>query len=132
MSSRVGYGGELVHVPVAETWSSHAGEPWWIQRMIEEHHDEAVAKGVKIVHCCGFDSVPSDLGTQAMVEHIRRTHDRRAVCTVPIGNSASALTPLRGALLSLAGHHCKAAMALITGPVQELEFVWSADQLEIE
>jgi len=57
-----------------------AGEPWWIHRMITKHHDEAARQGVKIVHCCGFDSVPSDLGTQAVVEHIKREHGRSA-CT---------------------------------------------------
>ncbi len=46
--------------------------------MIAEHHDEAARKGVKIVHCCGFDSIPSDLGTQAVVEHIKREHGRSA------------------------------------------------------
>lgn len=40
-----------------------AGEPQWIRRMIDRYHDEAVASGARIVHCCGFDSIPSDLGT---------------------------------------------------------------------
>ena len=35
------------------------------------HQDEAARKGVKIVNCCGFDSIPSDLGAQMMVNHIR-------------------------------------------------------------
>jgi short subunit dehydrogenase-like uncharacterized protein len=30
--------------------------------MIDKHHDQAKAKGVKIVHTCGFDSIPSDMG----------------------------------------------------------------------
>lgn len=38
------------------------GEPQWIRRMIDAHHEEAVASGARIVHCCGFDSIPSDLG----------------------------------------------------------------------
>ncbi len=40
-----------------------AGEVHWIARMIEVHHDTAVDSGARIVPCCGFDSVPSDLGT---------------------------------------------------------------------
>jgi short subunit dehydrogenase-like uncharacterized protein len=81
--------------------------------MIEAHHDEAVAKGVKIVHCCGFDSVPSDLGTQAMVEHIRKTYDRRAVSAVSTSTGASHLPHSRSALSSFAHAHrcCRAAMA---------------------
>jgi short subunit dehydrogenase-like uncharacterized protein len=38
------------------------GEVQWIRKMIDIHHEKAKQKGVKIVHCCGFDSVPSDMG----------------------------------------------------------------------
>ncbi len=38
------------------------GEPQFVRRMIDAHHAAAEASGVRIVHCCGFDSVPSDLG----------------------------------------------------------------------
>ena len=38
------------------------GEAHWVRQMIDEHHDQARDRGVRIVHCCGFDSVPSDLG----------------------------------------------------------------------
>jgi short subunit dehydrogenase-like uncharacterized protein len=39
-----------------------AGEPLFIRDSIDHFHDEAARKGVCIVHCCGFDSIPSDLG----------------------------------------------------------------------
>lgn len=52
------------------------GEAWWVKRMVAEHHEAAVAAGVKVVHCCGYDSIPSDLGAQAVAEYIRSTHDR--------------------------------------------------------
>jgi short subunit dehydrogenase-like uncharacterized protein len=32
--------------------------------MIDRFHDEAVAAETKIVHSCGFDSIPADLGTK--------------------------------------------------------------------
>jgi len=38
------------------------GEVQWIRRMIHRYEDEAKASGARIVHCCGFDSIPSDLG----------------------------------------------------------------------
>ena len=38
------------------------GEPQWMQRMIDQHQDRAVETGARVVHACGFDSVPSDLG----------------------------------------------------------------------
>lgn len=40
------------------------GEPQWIRRMIERYHTDAVVRGARIVHCCGFDSIPSDLGVK--------------------------------------------------------------------
>ena len=30
--------------------------------MIDQHHENAKINGVKIVHSCGFDSIPSDMG----------------------------------------------------------------------
>ncbi|MBP6630505.1 MAG: saccharopine dehydrogenase NADP-binding domain-containing protein [Kofleriaceae bacterium] len=38
------------------------GEAHWVRQMIDRHHAEAQASGARIVHCCGFDSIPSDLG----------------------------------------------------------------------
>ena len=39
-----------------------AGEAIWIRSMIEKYQDAAKATGSRIVHSCGFDSIPSDLG----------------------------------------------------------------------
>jgi len=38
------------------------GEVQWIARMIDRHEQAAKESGARIVHCCGFDSIPSDLG----------------------------------------------------------------------
>lgn len=38
------------------------GEPQWMQRMIDTHGETANSSGARIVHACGFDSIPSDLG----------------------------------------------------------------------
>jgi short subunit dehydrogenase-like uncharacterized protein len=38
------------------------GEPQWIHDMIMRYEREAQLSGARIVHCCGFDSIPSDLG----------------------------------------------------------------------
>ena len=39
------------------------GEVYWMRKMIEEYETVAKNSGAKIVHTCGFDSIPSDLGT---------------------------------------------------------------------
>ena len=38
------------------------GEVQWIRRMIDAYEKTARKSGARIVHCCGFDSIPSDLG----------------------------------------------------------------------
>ncbi len=48
-----------------------AGEAQWIRQMVDEHHDAAVASGARIVHCCGFDSVPMDMGVYFLQEEAR-------------------------------------------------------------
>lgn len=38
------------------------GEPEFVDRMWTAHHHTAVESGARLVHACGFDSVPHDLG----------------------------------------------------------------------
>jgi short subunit dehydrogenase-like uncharacterized protein len=46
------------------------GEPEFVDRMYVAHHDEAVRTGARIVHACGFDSVPHDLGAMFTVQQL--------------------------------------------------------------
>ena len=39
-----------------------SGEVQWIRRMVQRYDATARKSGARIVHCCGFDSIPSDLG----------------------------------------------------------------------
>ncbi|MEY3464581.1 MAG: saccharopine dehydrogenase [Gammaproteobacteria bacterium] len=54
------------------------GEVQWIRRMIVRYEAAAVASGARIVHCCGFDSIPSDLGVHFLQGEMRRRHGRYA------------------------------------------------------
>ncbi len=68
------YGEPLVKV-CAETGTDYCdltGEPQWIRRMIERYHPVAQGSGAHIVHCCGFDSVPSDLGVYYLQQQAQR------------------------------------------------------------
>ena len=38
------------------------GEVPWMYRMLEAHQAQAEQSGARLIHCCGFDSIPSDLG----------------------------------------------------------------------
>ncbi len=51
-----------------------AGEVQWIRKMIDQHHERARQTGARIVHCCGFDSVPMDIGVWFLQEEARRRH----------------------------------------------------------
>jgi short subunit dehydrogenase-like uncharacterized protein len=58
------YGSALVEA-VAEAGTDYCdltGETQWMRAMIDAHHATAVASGARLVHACGFDSIPSDLG----------------------------------------------------------------------
>ncbi len=49
------------------------GETTWVRQLIDRHHAQAAADGTRIVPFCGFDSVPSDLGTFLIVQHLRQS-----------------------------------------------------------
>lgn len=68
--------------PVVEACVRHGvhyvditGETPWVRGLIDAYDAEAARIGTRIVPFCGFDSVPSDLGVLAVVEHLRRTYD---------------------------------------------------------
>jgi short subunit dehydrogenase-like uncharacterized protein len=46
------------------------GEPEFVDRMWIEHHAEAERTGARLVHCCGFDSIPHDLGAYFTVQQL--------------------------------------------------------------
>jgi short subunit dehydrogenase-like uncharacterized protein len=46
------------------------GEPEFVDRMWVLHHAEAERSGARLVHCCGFDSIPHDLGVYLTVKQL--------------------------------------------------------------
>ncbi|WP_203337314.1 saccharopine dehydrogenase family protein [Nocardioides limicola] len=46
------------------------GEPEFMDRMYVAHHQTAVESGARIVHACGFDSIPHDLGVYFTVTQL--------------------------------------------------------------
>ena len=51
-----------------------SGEVLFIRESIDRYHHVAAGTGTRIVHCCGFDSIPSDLGV-LLLHHAARTDD---------------------------------------------------------
>ena len=62
------YGTPLVEacIEAGTDYCDLTGEINWVREMIDRYHDEAVAADVKIVHSCGFDSIPADLGVKLL------------------------------------------------------------------
>ncbi|HXA83750.1 MAG TPA: saccharopine dehydrogenase NADP-binding domain-containing protein [Candidatus Dormibacteraeota bacterium] len=54
------------------------GETFWVRDLIDRYHARAAADGTRIIPCCGFDSIPSDLGTYLVARHVQA--ELRADC----------------------------------------------------
>ena len=70
------YGTPLVEACV-ETGTDYCdltGEVNWVRETIDRFHEPAVENGARIVHSCGFDSVPADLGTLLVQSYATETH----------------------------------------------------------
>ena len=69
------YGDAIVDACVHQRthYADITGETTWVRRVIDRHHARAERDGTRIVPFCGFDSVPSDLGTLLVVRHIEQT-----------------------------------------------------------
>ena len=70
------YGSNLVAacVDAGTHYCDLAGEVQWIRNMIDTHQDRAQVTGARIVHCCGFDSVPMDIGVWFLQHATREKH----------------------------------------------------------
>ena len=65
------YGEELIK-QCAEQGTDYvdlSGEPSWMHETIARHSAAAKASGARIVHSCGFDSIPFDLGVYCLQQH---------------------------------------------------------------
>jgi short subunit dehydrogenase-like uncharacterized protein len=64
------YGPALVEACAAAGthYADLTGEVLFMRETIDRFHGTAAASGARIVHCCGFDSIPSDLGVLLLHE----------------------------------------------------------------
>lgn len=68
----VEHGGPLVGA-CAEAGTDYldlTGEPEFVDRTFLAHHQTAVRTGARLVHACGFDSIPYDLGAWFTVQQL--------------------------------------------------------------
>lgn len=87
------YGEPLVRL-CARTGTDYCdltGEPQWIRRMLSAYEAVAQQSGARIVHSCGFDSIPSDLGLHFLQRESQTRFGR------PCGRVKMRVRSLRGA-----------------------------------
>ena len=74
------YGSALVSMCVEEQtdYCDLTGETPFVRAMIDKHHDVAKEKKIKIVHSCGYDSIPSDLGVLFLQQEMLKKHGEYA------------------------------------------------------
>ncbi len=65
------------------------GEPEFVDRMWLAHHETAVRTGARLVHACGFDSIPHDLGAMFTVGQLPSDEPIRLRGVVRAGGMAS-------------------------------------------
>jgi short subunit dehydrogenase-like uncharacterized protein len=65
------------------------GEPTFVDQMYVRYHDEAVRSGARLVHACGFDSIPSDLGTLFTVQRLPEGVPLHVECFMRLNGRAS-------------------------------------------
>jgi short subunit dehydrogenase-like uncharacterized protein len=72
------YGSELVDACVRSGthYCDLSGEPHWMRKMIDAHQAEAERTGARIVHACGMDSIPSDIGVFFLQRAARERHGK--------------------------------------------------------
>jgi short subunit dehydrogenase-like uncharacterized protein len=69
-----------------------SGEVLFIRESIDRCHDVAAGTGTRIVHCCGFDSIPSDLGVLLLHQAARMDG------TGDLAGTTLVVTALRGGI----------------------------------
>jgi short subunit dehydrogenase-like uncharacterized protein len=72
------YGSELVAacVTAGTDYCDLTGEVHWVREMIDRHAEAAAARGARVVHSCGFDCIPSDVGVWFLQQRMQEQGGR--------------------------------------------------------
>lgn len=91
----VEYGGPLVAAcaSAGTDYVDLTGEPEFVDRTYVEHNAAAEGSGARLVHSCGFDSIPHDLGAYFTIKELTRE----------LGGEITTPVTMRGVVRSRAG-----------------------------
>ncbi|MDH3308761.1 MAG: saccharopine dehydrogenase NADP-binding domain-containing protein [Acidimicrobiia bacterium] len=86
------YGSELVAAcaRAGTHYCDLAAEPHWIRKMMDAHESTAAETSARIVHACGMDSIPSDVGVYYLQQRAKQLHGK------PCSRVKMRVTEMRG------------------------------------
>ncbi|TNM36441.1 saccharopine dehydrogenase [Nocardioides albidus] len=89
------YGGPLVAAcaTAGTDYVDLTGEPEFVDRTYVEHNAAAEGSGARLVHSCGFDSIPHDLGAYFTIQELAKE----------VGGEITTPVSMRGVVRSRAG-----------------------------
>jgi short subunit dehydrogenase-like uncharacterized protein len=99
------------------------GEPEFVDRMWLRYHDQARSSGARIVNCCGFDSIPHDLGAWFTVQQLPAGVPLRVEGFVRAGGQFSG-----GTLHSAVGAMSRMAESYKVSQARKREEGWPVDR----
>ena len=85
------------------------GEPEFMDRVYVRHHARAVETGARLLHACGFDSIPHDLGVRFTVEQLPEHVPLEVEGFVRAGGRPSGGTVASAMLIVARARHAAAA-----------------------
>lgn len=116
------------------------GESEFVDRMYVAYHAKAVATGARLIHCCGFDSIPYDLGVQFTVEQLPKNVPIHVDGMIRAGGKPSggtfetAITALSRGKQHLDAHRARRraqprpvgrSVKLVAGRIRRLQGFWA-------
>ncbi len=113
------FGRTLAHVCAAQgtDYVDLTGEVLFARLSADQNHDLAHSTGARIVHSCGFDSVPSDIGVHAVYSKVHEdgagdlTDTTLVVTSMSGGVSGGTIDSLRGQIDEITKDRAAAKMA---------------------
>ncbi len=65
------------------------GEGRFVENMVRLYHRQAKEKEVKIINCCGYDSIPSDMGVFYAVQELEDKTNVDVTCMIQVDSDPS-------------------------------------------
>jgi short subunit dehydrogenase-like uncharacterized protein len=103
------------------------GESEFLDTMYLRHHEHARRTGSRLVHCCGFESIPYDLGAYFTVRHLPADVPIRIEASLRLG-----LGGMRRAARNFSGGTWRSGLVMLSRPRQRRRAAAARRRLEAD